>query len=747
MRLNSITTKLLLLVSVAAAISNIVVLMVADRQTTSIINQSQNRMYADKVANIEAALSRTEARLQKTGLVAAYQTSFQDAALKDLRAEYYQEDNPGIYPFILDSQGSVVLHPIMATGDSSTQKYDWLMAMIGNPKGHYEANYQGRHKWYVYKHFTSWDWYICYAVPLDLKYQDSRALHVMLIKIMGAISLTALLILALVLRRLTRPISELTANAKTIADGDLAQEILAGSKDEIGNLAQAFNSMRLSLAQKISEMARLTTIIEATSDLVGQIRAEDGRVTFLNKAGLQMLGWQEVDYLKKRGADSHPSWAQKIINEEAIPHAAIHGTWLGETAVIGPDGQEIPTSMVIMAHPDDDGQIIYYSTIIRDISEQKNTAQELLKIKKLESVGILAGGIAHDFNNILAAILGNIELASMSIETTSKAQDLLDEAKKASIRAKDLTQQLLTFAKGGAPVKQTSFIDKIIVESANFVLHGSSVICEYNFADDLWQADVDTGQISQVIQNIIINARHAMPEGGVIKVSCENSGVETGVMATDRTIKITIIDSGAGISAKHIDKIFDPYFSTKQTGSGLGLAICHSIITKHEGTITVESEVGKGTTFTISLPASLQAAETRSTATKGTDITQEKYLIMVMDDDPMIRTLVQMMLSQLGHEVIAAADGNEAINLYQEHLSNDRQIDVTIMDLTIPGGMGGQEAVQEILKINPAARVVVSSGYSNDPVMASYKDYGFAGSIAKPFQMDELIDVIRTVSG
>jgi CheY-like chemotaxis protein/anti-sigma regulatory factor (Ser/Thr protein kinase) len=326
-------------------------------------------------------------------------------------------------------------------------------------------------------------------------------------------------------------------------------------------------------------------------------------------------------------------------------------------------------------------------------------------------------------------------------------QDLLEEAKKASIRAKDLTQQLLTFAKGGAPVKQTACIDKIIVDSANFVLHGSSVICEYDFTDDLWSADVDTGQISQVIQNIIINGRHAMPEGGVIKVSCENSAVDPGALASDlRYIKITITDSGTGISAKHIDKIFDPYFSTKQTGSGLGLAICHSIITKHEGTIAVKSEAGGGTTFTILLPASQQAAATVSEVTRDTSITKEKYLIMVMDDDPMIRNLAQMMLNQLGHEVIIATNGNDAINLYNEHLSNGRQIGITIMDLTIPGGMGGQEAVQEILKINPAAKVIVSSGYSNDQVMAAYKDYGFAGSLAKPFQMDDLVEVIRTVS-
>lgn len=247
---------------------------------------------------------------------------------------------------------------------------------------------------------------------------------------------------------------------------------------------------------------------------------------------------------------------------------------------------------------DKDSKIIGTVLIYRDVTHERRTEEELLKTRKLESVGALAGGIAHDFNNILAAILGNIELAEIYTEPESQAYPLLAEAKKASIRAKDLTQQLLTFAKGGDPVKKTASIDKIITDSANFVLHGSSVLCDYQIPNDLWQGNVDSGQIGQVIQNIVLNSRDAMPEGGVIEVICKNVAdisKENISLPAQKYIKITIEDTGTGIPEKYLDKIFDPYFSTKQKGSGLGLSICHSIVSKHDGNIFVESEANIGT--------------------------------------------------------------------------------------------------------------------------------------------------------
>jgi PAS domain S-box-containing protein len=421
-----------------------------------------------------------------------------------------------------------------------------------------------------------------------------------------------------------------------------------------------------------------------------------------------------------------------------------------EKRFIRKDGAILFTVISIKALRKADGSVDYIVALVHDISERIKATEESVKIKKIESVGILAGGIAHDFNNILAAIIGNLELAEIYTQSTNEAYTYLKESKKASIRARDLTRQLLTFAKGGDPVKQTSSIGEIITDSANFVLHGSAVICDYNITENLWQVDVDTGQIGQVIQNIIINACHAMPEGGVVEVCCENIRditKETLLLPLQKYIKITIADSGSGIAEKCIDKIFDPYFSTKKEGSGLGLAICHSIIRKHGGTISVQSEVNNGTTFIIYLPASCKTSQDLSSPKQIFFEAEHKATIMVMDDDSMVRDMSKQMLELFGHEVLLVENGNEAIELYAEYINNNSSIDITIMDLTIPGEMGGKDAVQEILKLNPDAKVIVASGYSNDPVIAHYQEYGFKGSIAKPFQLAELNELVNTVLG
>jgi CheY-like chemotaxis protein len=374
--------------------------------------------------------------------------------------------------------------------------------------------------------------------------------------------------------------------------------------------------------------------------------------------------------------------------------------------------------------------------------------QELLKVKKLESVGVLAGGIAHDFNNILAAILGNINLALIDESLNDETKKLLTAAEKASMRAKNLTQQLLTFAKGGEPVKEITSLVEVIKESANFVLHGDTVACKFNIQDNLWDVNIDKGQISQVIQNIVINASHAMPGSGIIQIDCIN--IDTPVsydssLAKDtKYVQIKITDTGVGIPKNIIGKIFDPYFSTKQDGSGLGLAITHSIIKNHDGYIEVESEPGAGTTFRIYLPADTMQREKES-------IEEEKQphksnlTIMVMDDEEMVRNVSESMLKRLGHRAVLVEDGAQAVRLYKEHKESSKPIDLIIMDLTIPGGMGGQEAVSEILAFDSDAKVIVSSGYSTDPIMANCQEYGFAGAVVKPFNMKELTKVIDNV--
>ncbi len=379
--------------------------------------------------------------------------------------------------------------------------------------------------------------------------------------------------------------------------------------------------------------------------------------------------------------------------------------------------------------------------VFRDVTEKLRTEQELLKVKKLESVGVLAAGIAHDFNNLLAAVIGNLDLARSQLIESQETSKLIEEAENASLQAKELTQQLLTFARGGAPIKQTASIAGVIKESAAFVLRGSNVQCNFDIQDDLQLVAIDKGQMSQVIQNLLINARQAMPSRGAVSITCRN--VTMPEKDPTNFVSIEITDNGPGIPPSLIDSIFDPYFTTKEEGSGLGLAVCHSIITKHDASITVSSEPGKGATFTILLPVSDGPLVEKTEELE--EILQDSGTarILIMDDEEMVRNIAEKILEHFGHEIVAVPDGDMAVEAYREAMDSGNRFDLVIMDLTIPGGMGGKEAVSEILTLDSEAQVIVASGYSNDPVMANFREYGFAGVVAKPFRMDALNKAVQ----
>ncbi|BCO08755.1 hypothetical protein GF1_11310 [Desulfolithobacter dissulfuricans] len=336
------------------------------------------------------------------------------------------------------------------------------------------------------------------------------------------------------------------------------------------------------------------------------------------------------------------------------------------------------------------GDIVGVVLVFRDVTKQQQMEQELLNTRKLESVGVLAGGIAHDFNNILGAILGNISLTLQGLDHNME-RDLirtrLESAQKATMRARGLTRQLLVFSQGGAPVKEVSSLDGLITESANFVLHGSKTRCAFHLAPDLWPVNIDRDQFSQVIQNLVLNARQAMPGGGTITICADNvpasQNLQAPGLAAGPWVRIQISDTGRGIDPEDIHRIFDPYFTTRRRGTGLGLAVTHSIIQKHEGHITVHSEMGKGTTFIILLPAQPEAVPVEKTRPRRASV--GSGTILVMDDEEMIRDICNLMLTRLGYTVILAGDGQEAVDRYKEALESGREIDAAIMDLTVPG--------------------------------------------------------------
>ncbi|OQX09740.1 MAG: hypothetical protein BWK76_21790 [Desulfobulbaceae bacterium A2] len=502
-----------------------------------------------------------------------------------------------------------------------------------------------------------------------------------------------------------------------------------------------------------AEKERLAVTLRSIGD--GVITTDiEGRVVLLNVVAEKLTGW------KQREAVGRPlGEVFVIVNEKTrlpcenpVEKVLASGQIIGlanHTILVSRDGGERSIADSGAPIHDQESRTIGVVLVFRDVTDQVRVEQERLKLKKLESVGVLAGGISHDFNNILAAILGNLSLAQLDPRIGEETRSLLHAAEKASLRARDLTQQLLTFSKGGEPIKQTASIAEIIRESATFVLHGSSVACRWVIPDDLWLVDIDRGQMSQVIQNIILNAKHAMPQGGEIEVVCENVvdavvPVEASTML-GRAVRISIRDTGIGIPPSLLDKIFDPYFTTKQEGSGLGLAITHSIIAKHGGHILVRSAPGQGTTFTILLSASPAECEAGKGDVEVSPAGPGNARILLMDDDEMVRDISAAMLRHQGYEVVLAQDGREALALYRQYRHDDRPVDLVVMDLTIPGGMGGKETVREMLALDPAARVVVSSGYSNDPIMADYRQYGFVAAVAKPFQMQEFLGVIRQV--
>ncbi len=472
----------------------------------------------------------------------------------------------------------------------------------------------------------------------------------------------------------------------------------------------------------------------------------NGIIIDCNETEAKMLGYPKEEMIGRHITDFFTEDSKKFftrdfpsLNEDK-PQITI------EREFVRKDGTSFPASLSVFSEYDEDGKLIRAMTIARDITDRKRMETELLKIEKLESLGILAGGIAHDFNNILTAILGSISLAKLSASPGAELYERLSDAEKASMRARDLTQQLLTFSKGGIPVKKTVLVSDLIKESAKFALRGSDVRCDFYFPEKLWQVDIDEGQISQVINNLIINADQAMPQGGTIEVKCENITVGSGSVIPlnpGRYVKISVKDHGIGIASEHLTKIFDPFFTTKQKGSGLGLSIVYSIIKKHDGYIFAESKISEGTTFHLYLPASSETAADRQTGDE--DIFYGKGKILVMDDEESIRQIIESMLERLGYKGVFAREGSEAIELYRKAGESQSPFDAVIMDLTVPGGIGGKEAIHKLRDIDPKVKAVVSSGYLYDNVMANYKDYGFVGAITKPFKFAELSRLLHEV--
>jgi PAS domain S-box-containing protein len=497
---------------------------------------------------------------------------------------------------------------------------------------------------------------------------------------------------------------------------------------------------------------RLAVILQSIAD--GVIATDTkGRIIMMNPVAEELTGWKQPSAIGKRlnkvlGIVHRPI---EVKDEDA---AATRPTGTRDVGLIsGPstfrsgDGSERLIEYASGAIRNSDEKIQGLVVVIRDVTDRQRLQHEILKVEKLESIGLLAGGIAHDFNNLLTGILGNVSLAKLMLNPGHRAFERLSAAEIGGARAKDLTYQLLTFSRGGAPIKKTVAVHRLLADWTRFALRGSAVECAFEMDEErLWPVDLDESQISQVINNLVINACQAMPNGGTLKVSacnCILSQEDPVPLRPGRYVRICVADTGVGIEQEHLQRIFDPYFTTKPDGIGLGLAASYAAVRRHGGHISVRSEVGSGTDFTIYLPAS--EAKLCLQLSKTIKPINGSGRILVMDDEEMVRDLAKELLQRLGYSVGLAKDGDEVVRVYVEAIHQGTPYQAVIMDLTIRGGTGGKQAISRLRKLDPKVKAIVSSGYSNDPIMGRYREHGFAAVLAKPYTAAEMSEVLRMV--
>ncbi len=506
---------------------------------------------------------------------------------------------------------------------------------------------------------------------------------------------------------------------------------------------EALAMVRQSEQALAAEKERLAVTLRSIGD--GVVTTDvDGRVASVNRAAELLTGWTQPDALGRPLSEVFPlvdrktgapylDWLGRVLGTDSVIERDAQG------ALIRQGGERALLETSVAPIHDRDGHVIGAVLVFRDVTRAVLFEEEQTRATKLESLGILAGGIAHDFNNILTAVVGNVSLVREADGIDPASQRRLTEAERACDRAKSLTLQLLTFSKGGAPVKRATALAALIEDAATLATTGSNVRGDVSAPADLWLVEADGGQIAQAIHNVVINSMQAMTEGGIVRIRSQNmTGVApVGLRSEGGWVRIAIEDEGHGIPRDILPKVFDPYFTTREKASGLGLATTYSIIKSHGGCVTLDSEVGVGTTVFIDLPRTvgvLPAVVPRGEPARP----PRRAKVLVMDDEEMIRELAGEMLAHLGYEYDVASDGADAISRYRAAMAAGAPFDAVIMDLTIPGGMGGKEAIGTLLALDPATKAIVSSGYADDPVMADSAHYGFRGVMAKPYTVTEL---------
>ena len=557
-----------------------------------------------------------------------------------------------------------------------------------------------------------------------------------------------------------------------MAAGGSSQTVEWRSRKKDGTLFWSEVNLRLATINEEERVIVMVRDITARKEIEEALRQNEEILKVLMEEMPAGVGWADehevVQYVNGYFSDwlgyvSADKPALRDLMLRALPDPAyrdeIQGIWFNGIAETLKSGTPVPPIEAKITCADGslkhvilNTRLVYHRILFTftDITKWEAMQGEILKAQKLESLGILAGGIAHDFNNILTGILGNLSFAALLIEGGHPAHKPLEHAEKASQRAAELAHQLLTFSKGGQPIKKVVSVGSLLQESLSLSLHGTRVQAEFDVPASLNAIEADEGQISQAFNNVIINACQAMPGGGTLSVKAENISLDPQnslTLPAGEYVRISFTDQGCGIPVEEQKMIFDPYYTTKAGGSGLGLASVHSIISKHAGNIEVVSAPGKGTTFTFYLPSAGEVAPEPERPVLQPKAQQRNVgAVLVMDDEETIRVLASDLLQYLGYTVVTCANGEEAVRLYKEAREAGQPFFAAVMDLTIPAGMGGKEAARQILAYDPVARLIVSSGYSNDPVMSQHTEYGFCAAVVKPYRCTELQQVLEKIA-
>ncbi len=536
-----------------------------------------------------------------------------------------------------------------------------------------------------------------------------------------------------------------------VIDGELRVAWLDGQGEQERYVAilSDISHRKQTQAALESEKQRLAVTLRSIGD--GVICTDpDGNIVLMNKVAEELTGYSEDEAVSR---PLHEVF--KIVDElsrdpyedlvKKVMEAGKAIELLEGIVLIAKDGTERLIADSVALVRDSEGKAHGVIVVFRDITTKRALEAELARTQKLEAIGTLAGGIAHDFNNMLMGILGYITLARMSLEGPQEVLDSLRKAEQACMRAKALSQKLITFSSGGEPVKEVGELSSVICDSVDFALSGSNVKAECQIDEDLCKTAFDRGQMEQVIHNIVANAVEAMPRGGKIVVKAENVGIERGnrfALPEGNYVRISVKDQGLGMRKEDQERAFDPFFTTKEAGRGLGLSITHSIVERHGGKTVIDSHPGLGTEVQIYLPA----AEDRTCLNHKLMSSETPTRVLLMDDEPAVREVTSKMLAHLGFDVEFAEDGQQAIDLYGKAMELGQPFGAVILDLTVPGGMGGKETMERLKEIDPTVKAIVASGYCDDPVMNDYAAYGFKGRLFKPYKMDDLASAVRKIA-